>query len=694
MKRITGLILVVVMLVLSLVSCGYSFTKDDMTAYATFSGKTAFEEALKKLVIEDGDFTTDPATREKKVLDNIYSALANAVEDAEALTEGIPGIRDVVYYCYYATADFDGVTAIFYASNMKSSSPSSVQLGSDFDSDDAVSKAIAASLGVLDFKDKIYASNTSGKTTAGDIAFVTYTYSYTETTGEGDEAVTKEVTGTHTNDIVVIGAAAAEGEEATNFASYLCGASIASSIDKKTFTEDGKGEVTYSNIKINWVADGDEAVSFKDVTFTDSKSLTDTTGTSRELKNKELTYHIYPVYYNAVPEFTALNLVDVLFGEDITADIIYQIIFGEDYANLDKDDDEDKQKIEERAEWLVNYKTADGSSIEAVVTELVKLYEEIEETEEAKENAEEDYTDVISKYDDAKAALEKAQQEETPDADKIAELQEALNKATENKDKAEENREKAQKNYDDKVAEKDALIASFLAITVDGETMDAKLVKGYKIVTFDYLQESYNEEIRMNLAKEIYYFLAKNIEVTGTPEEAVELTYDRLMENYEYKFYKEDYNSSASISNYKQYKGSFKNYLIAAVSSDIKTVSTYAEAKAAVKAKAVEYVEPIVAIYLAANEYGQLVTDKEFKEYKKDPDNSYSYYEYYYGENSVLHAYQFDKLMNYFLEFEEDKSEADDNGYVTVTYKYKNTLLGAYEFGDPASEADTDAEAE
>ena len=70
MKRIICSILVVVMLVLSLVSCGYSFRKDNMENYATFD-KAAFEAAIKALLIEDGEFKLDSEIRSEKVLDNI-----------------------------------------------------------------------------------------------------------------------------------------------------------------------------------------------------------------------------------------------------------------------------------------------------------------------------------------------------------------------------------------------------------------------------------------------------------------------------------------------------------------------------------------------------------------------------------------------------------------------------------------------
>ena len=102
MKRIICSILVVCMLALTLVGCGYSLADDNMTKYAEFSGKAKFEELLKKIYIEDGDFTIDPTTREMRVLEKIYEDIAAAVkDDVEQKKEGTPGKYDVVYYSYY-----------------------------------------------------------------------------------------------------------------------------------------------------------------------------------------------------------------------------------------------------------------------------------------------------------------------------------------------------------------------------------------------------------------------------------------------------------------------------------------------------------------------------------------------------------------------------------------------------------------
>lgn len=679
-KRIIGLILVVAMLTLSLVSCGYSFAKDDLSAYATFSAenKAAFEEALKKLIIEDGDFTTDSATRENKVLDNIYATLANSADKTDKKTTGVPGARDLVYYCYYVTADFDGVEAVLFASNMNTSNAVNVQLGtSDLDK---VADAVAAALKTFDFTDKAYSTETTGTASEGAVVYVSYTYSYKVT---GSDGVEKEESGKYVNDRIVVAAAPAEGQAATSLASYLCGKEVNKSLDKVTITEEGKGEVSYSGIKINWVSKGEEVTSFTDVTYADEdKNVTDTNDKSRNLKGKELTYHIYPAHFVSVPEFNATNLVDTILGEDIEIEIICQLLFGEEYAGLDANNKDDAAKIAERIELLKPYVTKDGEkdvTLAALIENIAKLQKEVTEATEALDTKETAVTEATSARDKAKDAVDKAGDAAT-NAQK-----DSLTKAETNLTNATKARDDAQALLDSKTAEKDAKIATLLGITVDGVATSDRLVKGYKISTYNYLQRTYNNEIKMNLATEIYYFLTKNIAVTGTPDEAVKMTYDQMIENYEYEFYKEDYDTSKKISNYKQYKGSFKKFLIAAVTADIKTVTTYDEAIAAIKEKAAEYVKPIVQIYVAAKDYGVVVTDKEFKEYKKNPDNNYSYNEYSYGENSVRYAHQFDKLMNYFLEYEEKTADADANGYKVVTFEYKK--IGAYEFGDPASEA-------
>ena len=99
MKRIISSILVVIMLVLSLASCGYSLKSDDMTDYATFNAedKAAFEKALLELIIKDGEF--------KSVKTD--TAAAHVIHDPAGSTDGnihalFEGLK----------LDFNGLTAV------------------------------------------------------------------------------------------------------------------------------------------------------------------------------------------------------------------------------------------------------------------------------------------------------------------------------------------------------------------------------------------------------------------------------------------------------------------------------------------------------------------------------------------------------------------------------------------------------
>ncbi len=680
-RRIIGMLLVVVMLTLSLASCGYSLKDDDMSKYAAFSeeNKEAFLKALEKIIIEDGDFTTDADKRKDKVLDYIYQNTMTAIADADdKKTEGVPGLRDKMYYFYYVTADFDGTTAFFEVSNMKSASANIVLGLSDYD--DEVKAAIASGFKGLDITDKVHTIDSSANTVAkeGDVAYVSYTYSYKVDKDGVQTDETKQVV----NKKVVIAAPPAEGAAASTIESYFAGKKVATSLDKVTI-----GENSYTDIKIDWISSTDTpAFTFTNVTYTEEKLLDDTNSEERNLKDKLLTYYIFPSYYLVIPEYNTANLIDLGFGENLKVDTLYSLILGEDYANLDEK--EDKAKIEERANLIKDLKTADGDTIDAFAEKLVKLYKDITDAETAKENAAEELKDAEQAVEDTKSKLNEESAKAEPDASKITALQEQLVKDNENLAKATESDQKAKEAYDTKKTEKDNYIKSFLAVTKGEETFDTIIERSYRELTYKSLQKTYNETIRMNLAKEVYYFITKNVTVSDKlPEKAVDMTYNSIMENYEYDFYEGTTSSDSSTTNYKKYK-TFKAFFIAAVSEDYKTVTTYEDAKKAVRDAAEEYVKPLVQIYRIAEAFNLTVTDKEFKEYKKNPDNEFDYTSYSYGENSVLHAYQLDKILDYFVAFEETEPVKDANGYEFIQYKFTYEKMNEYVFGTPASEAD------
>ena len=114
-RRIISTVLVVVMLALTLVGCGYNFTKKDMTDNARFiDGMTAeaFKAELLKLSVVDADFgnMTKVEQRKEKVADYIYKILEGAVKTSDAtlqLTEGEFDKNDILVYTYFATYTYD-----------------------------------------------------------------------------------------------------------------------------------------------------------------------------------------------------------------------------------------------------------------------------------------------------------------------------------------------------------------------------------------------------------------------------------------------------------------------------------------------------------------------------------------------------------------------------------------------------------
>ena len=172
----------------------------------------------------------------------------------------------------------------------------------------------------------------------------------------------------------------------------------------------------------------------------------------------------------------------------------------------------------------------------------------------------------------------------------------------------------------------------------------------------------------MNLAEEVYKLFEKYVVVADTlPEKAVEVTFDRLMENYEYDFYNGVYNETTKESNYKHFGGIFKDFLKEEITvSHGITVTSYDLAVQQVKIDAADYVKPIIRIYALSDAYEVRVSDEEFEEYKESEDGTYNADAFNYGENSALYAYQFDKLMNTFLAY----TEAEDGSYAYTKVKF------------------------
>lgn len=638
-KRIISLVLVLVTLCLTLASCAsYSFAEDDMAQYAQFKDLAGFQKALKEIVIEDGDFGKDPAKRDNKTIDAIYAKLAAAVKsDGEKLEEGTLGAHDIIYYNYYITATKEGKT-YYFMDTMKSTSQSTVQLG--LMEADGVAAKLAELFAGKDIKDYVYTTETAGSVTAGDVVYISYTCTYPVTKTENGQTVTTTETDKVENERLVLTSGASP------FVDYLL--TKAAGINVTTIDDvelDGKA---YKGIKINWRSNTKEFGSFEDVTYDEKKELVHIVdGEKVDVNGVPLTYHIFPVYYISVPEYTTLNLINYVWGSKVTLDDVATAIFGHDFTEKT---DEEKEAL------LKEYVTKDAEGKDVTLEELVKS---IATLQSELATAKKELKSAKDELDKKQKAKDSAQT--TYDTNPTEDNLDSLNKANENLTTATTTHTEKETAYNNKLTERDNKVNTLLNVKPGTDTL---ILDGYKKDIFADLLEAYNEEIRMSLAEEVWALMEEYIVVNSTPEKAVELAYEQLLENYEHEFYNDDYDSSStnSNSNYKQFGGSFKEFL------KYKTgTQDYNTALDKVNKEAVEIVKPIVRIYLAAKTYGITVTDEEYEAYLEDEENNAAYNEYYYGESSVAHAYWFDKLMNNILDHEE---KLDENSQ--TYYEYKN----------------------
>ena len=606
-KRIIGLILVVVMLTLSLVSCGYSLRDDDLAKYTTFE-KANLDKALAELVIANADFGTDEEGRQKKVLDSIYASLADLVKNGEHKSEGAIGAHDVVFYNYYATVE----DKVIYASTMKPGAENSLQLG--LSSNEGVKALIAAELAKLtDVKEYIYLTNstsTSSTIAEGANVYISYVVEYTEKDASGADKLVK-TTVTYENVKV--------GDENHPVAAKLVGAKIGTAIEDFEVEVDGVKK-SYSSAKINWVVDGGKAIVFTDKTYTKSTVVKDIYGGDVELLDKEIKYHVYPVYYISVDEFNATTVMNSLLSK-----------FTKTTTNEDGSTKE---------EGILPSFTAN--------LELVKAFAELKT---AVETAKKAYDTAVTEESTAKKELDKAKDAVKEGETPTEAQQDTINKAQEAYDAKVAATATAKKSHEDAITERDAKLAEVLE-----KITEATIVDEYKKSIYDSLLADYNADVKEALAKAVWEAIKANVTVNTAPDKAVDEIYERMIESYESTFYDGTYDTTTKESNYKHYNASFSAFLVAKTGT-----ASYKEAKQHVRNEAIEYVKPMVMVYFVAEVYGQKLTDDEVKAYKNDLSGYYSYYEAYYGETNTLTAYQFDKLMDHFLASEEKDG--------VVTYK-------------------------
>ena len=662
-KRIISLILVVVMLALSLVGCGYSYADDDLSQYATFD-KAAFDAALLLISIKDGDFTADEATRLLKVEDKVASNLAGLSDTDDKKTAGKPAAGDLFYYNYYITADAtdkngNAVTGlVFLTDRMASSKAEKAQLGLNFPTD--LAKDILLAFADYEFTDAtVYAPITSGTSENGQVAYISYTRTYTTTDAAGVESkVTEKVT----NHRVLL-------SDTDPLLKNFVGKTVSSS-NSFTISDNADYNGDYSSAKVEWIENA--GVTVKDVAaekYEASTTLTDTKGNSYDTaKFSNIVYHVYPSHFVDTVEFNATNVINLVYGKTLSLEEMKHLLFGHgddvdvdaELAKLEVTEGDKKVSFEDFITALVTVQS-DYADKDAALEEALKAKDEAETKKNttaadlaAAEGALKAAEDIVAEAGDA--ATEEQKKAVSDAKSKKASADVAATSAQEAFTKAEETYNKAKTALDEATAKRDAKVSTLLAL----EGMEAKITEGYKTHSvYESLQTAYNTEILNSLAKEVYALIEKHVTVEGAPAEAVEDAVEQMIENYEYSFYNnekvaEDSNHSSTETYYKKFGGSFKEFLIYAVNLEHKgEAKTYDDAVAKLNEVATGYVQEVVKVWTVAKAYeGVIVTDEEFDEYK-DTHSDYTYNETLYGENTVLNAYQFDELMNYFLEREE-----------------------------------------
>ncbi len=663
-RRIISSILVVVMLVLSLVSCGYSYTKDDLNQYMTFD-KAAFEDGLKNLEFEDGEFTTDKETREKKIAHYIYNDLLLTRVDKDAkLTEGEMSVLDQLTYNYYVTyKNAKGEDVYLYASKMAKASTTTISLGdNELSGDDKI--AIRDQIVELikggklkDIASYIYTPDSTAKEVKeGEVVYVTYTKAWTVKDKDGKDDPHTE---THTNEKLTL----------TKDASYIVnllldkkakvGTEVKAEADKP-FTETVGGiTYTYTNVKVNWVVS----------TVGDTKKVNEEILVERELKTEltpakgdlviydekvkdtykipaktTLTYHINPVYYLEV--------------EELSSDLILKELLAKlPVKEVEKDDG----TVETEDRELACLKDAEEEL--KTLAEKVKAFNE----------AETKYEDAKEDYDDKVAARDAINKEKDEAGWTAADEKVTAAKGT---------MDDAKKKLDETATPElnTALANVYKKVNADEAKAKEAVVADFNTAVREYLTEEYNEEVKNNIVLAVWKLMIATAKVTDHPRKAVQETYDRMYEIYQADFYAGDFTSTQT--NYNKY-GDFETFLIAKMKTDSNwtdkaTVigNDFTMAKHALWALAEEHVAEIMTIYFVSGLYEDVTYDKsEIKDFKKDDDKFFEVYEETYGASNVLAAHQFDALMNHLIAVEKDadgKTVYDDNGapkYIMIERK-------------------------
>lgn len=717
-QRIIALSLVVVMALLSLVSCGgsFSFADEDLSAYADFD-YDAFMDALQKLEIVDSDYTTNPEIRKQKELENIYDEIVTAIVknsfESDRNTEGKVEEGDVLYFIYYAVDEKTG--NVYYTSEMKETSITAtstkdmhvVNLGNVNDENEFLTniKENLADVNIEDTYKVLYAADieaaaeAAAKEENADITSdelkaavnkaltvqkgQTIVISYQRTfESENDEGVVSTTTETANYVTLVLDPDAENVDPLVEYllaekSVALVGDTLEVYNEEDDITESefditiGETKYTYSAVNILWVVEnpGTPIATFKYTPYTETQNVTPdnlTSGGKVDLKDVELTYYVYPAYTLSAPAPTAIDALDILvnlYGKALVA-TSFEVFEDEEYMN-------GEEKLADLVAEIAKIYDTKDEDYYADGTELKELY---------------DATVADSSDTDAAEALTKAQNAKAKDIfTKICE---------------------AKKGED---------------------TVAAAILEEKRETVGHTLKETYDSEIVDKVQIAIWELINESVTIKDYPAEVVEEFYDILYESYESDYYTGDY--SSSVSNYKKY-ADFNAYLLATLE-----LSDVNEIEAAITKEAKEYIDPILKIFVVSQACAKNGATEKVKQYIEDDiaDDLYDddesiesareesqiflvgddYMKYYkketgranyramvesYGEINLRTAIQFNKLFYYLAGANLVMTGEDDDAHTEYEYvtidgvDYISFKTAKYVIVEPEEDEETETE--
>ena len=632
-KRIVALVLVVVMSVLSLSSCGsFNFAEEDLSAYASFNYEN-FKKALKAIEIEDGDFTTNEDTREAKVTKAIYEEIAKAViaatKEDDRKVEGTLGAGDVLYYTFYAVEydekDPEKIVNVYFFSDMQESTITSaaskhvIQLGSiDVENEDdnefkrLLKKNLVENANLADYlysiileadvkaqaedarkaaeeeykknnkdakEDDIKKAGTEAYKAkydekivvkAGDTIVISYKREYNAPTDDGK---TKTVNESAAYERVTL------NDTDPFLKMFVAEHSVAkiggtlAVYDEKNSTEDNIKTKTTFDVEIDGVK----------YTYSDVK-IRWKQDNEKAIKPIATFEYTHEKSESVTPD----NCRPTDKGkEDIKGDKLTYFIYPV-YA-IDVPDEIDGADI---LNWITGSKlTAESFDVLGedgyvykeegkadvkladLIKDVVSIYTPTEKDNKFyKEGTLKDLYDeyTAKKEISDKTGSTQAQKNETKDA------QTALSEA--------------QKK------EAESYVAKIAACAKDKDTVGAKVLEEYRDSKYHSFKEAYDTEIVKAVQNAVWTLIKDSVkvDVNKLPAKLVKEYKEHLVDSYEYEYYKGKYNQT--ISNYEKFE-TFDAYLM---SEKVLNLKNSNEIDNALDAKAREYLVPIVQIYVVA----------------------------------------------------------------------------------------------